>query len=157
MGVCFNPVDAPDIQRQKVWEGQILICVKSGHPLLEPFSGATAKWAKRVSKYPAVMPKAFQGIEVCIAHPIFETFGISPRVDCFFDSYDVAIEKMLRSESWGFLPGWVIDRSHGKIKSVRHPRGWNAPCDISAVYSRNRVLPIAMGNLLERIQQLSVH
>ncbi|MBI4403170.1 MAG: LysR family transcriptional regulator [Deltaproteobacteria bacterium] len=152
LGICFSPVDNPDIQRHELSTGQLFICARKEHALLGSTSKAATKWSNDISKYPALMPKAFQGIEVCATHPVLKKFHISPRITCYYDSYDVAIEKMVFSESWGFLPDWVISRSDGRIKTIRHPKDWNAPYEITAIYPRNRVLPAAMRNLLAKVQ-----
>ena len=50
-----------------------------------------------LNHYHAVLPKAFQGIEVYENYPMFQEFGIEPKVDFKFDSYDNAAKKVARS------------------------------------------------------------
>jgi len=81
------------------------------HPLSSPSGSTPGKWwspsaggtrspgadAPRPSRLCpatlAALPKAFQGIDNCETHPMFEAFGIVPDVRLVFDNYEVAIEQ----------------------------------------------------------------
>ena len=148
-GLCFNPQSHIDLASQSLCSGQLLVAVRKGHPL----SGKGVKyWVKNLSHFTATFPKAFQGIEVCEMHPVFETYGISVRTDCLVDSYRIALEKVALSNSWSFLPDWLI-REDKRLKALSHPPGWNAPYHVTAVWPRQGIPRQAMTRLLNKIEK----
>ncbi len=133
-GLCFNPQAHPNLEAQPVYRGQMVLAVNKKHPLLK----VDAKdQIQNLSRYPASLPKAFQGVDNCESHPIFKKFGITPDIKFVFDSYDVAVEHLSTSQAWGLVPCWVV-RSHKDKLTWIIPRGWNAPVTASALWLKNR-------------------
>lgn len=145
LGVCFSPHDHPELDKRTLHTGQLLVVLAPGHPLWD--KPANLRLAK-LSEYPCVLPKAFQGIDVCVRHPVFEKFQIRVSATSLFDSYDVAAAIVARGEAWSFFPDVLLKGQAGRIKAIRPPAGWEAPYSVSAVWSRNRVLTNAMKQLL---------
>lgn len=146
-GICFSPQSHPTIQTRIVYEGELVIAVRKGHPLCKK---AKADQLKGVSAYPATLPKSYQGIDNCETHPVFGKFGVEPRVDLVFDSYEVALRKIQLSDAWGFLPDWMVDRAG--LYAIK-PEGWSAPFNISALWPKNRILTKVLTHLIEGLRE----
>lgn len=149
LGICFSPQDHPQVTSEKIAEGQLVVCVRKDHPILKK---PKTNWATLLNSYPAVMPKAFQGIEVCETHPVFKTFGIEPRPDCYFDSYGVAVQKILNSDSWGFLPDCIVKGNIRVLAVNMSGRDWNAPYRISALWPRERTLTPFLKSIVDKLR-----
>lgn len=151
LGICFSPQPHPDIERLILFEGQLGIFVRRGHPFLKSKGPISS-----ISKYRAALPKAFQGIDVCESNPMLKKFKIEPHIDCMFDSYEVACEKLLTSNSWCLMPDFVCKYYGKHIQSVKLPKNWNAPYDVSAIYSKNRYLTKPLRALLDYIENAAM-
>ncbi len=145
-GICFSPQSHPTIAIKTVYEGELVVSVRKGHPLLKK---AKPDAIRLLGSYTATLPKSYQGIDNCETHPIFEKFGIVPRVDLVFDNYEVAIRKVRDSDSWTFLPDWVAKRA-GLTTIV--PEGWHAPVNIAALWPKNRILTRVLTHLIEGLE-----
>lgn len=132
-GVCFSPQSHASIGIQPLYEGQLQIAVRKGHPALR---GKDADRLARIGSYPAALPKSFQGIDNCETHPVFARHGITPKTDLIFDSYLIAVEKVKVSDGWTFLPDWVIRKS-GLVSITSED--WSAPVSIAAIWPANRI------------------
>ena len=105
-----------------------------------------------ISEYPAMLPKAFQGIDVCELHPMIKKHEIVAKIKNTFDSYGVAIEMLANSDGWSLFPEWVLSQAGGKLVSLKMPGTWNAKCPIAAVYAKERFLSRVLSRLLETIE-----
>src|SRR5262249_29727615 len=85
----------------------------------------------------------------CETHPVFEKFGLAPRVDLIFDNYEVALRKISDSNAWGFLPDWLVRRAG---LSAIVPEGWDAPVNISVLWPKNRILTQVMRQLIDELE-----
>ncbi len=132
-GVCFSPQSHPSVDILPVYEGQLVIAVRKGHPVLKT---KKTNVLKKITEYPATLPKSFQGIENCETHPVFVKHGIQPKVDLIFDNYEIAVEKTRLSDGWTFLPDWIAKRS---ALSTINVENWNAPVNIAVLWPQNRV------------------
>lgn len=148
LGVCFNPQSHPAVTSKSVHEGKLVVCVNKGHPILK---ARGLDRITRLSGYPATLPKSYQGIDNCQTHPVFEKFGIVPVPDLIFDNYEVAIQKLKLSRSWGFLPDWIV-RQSGLVPIV--PEGWDAPVTLTVLWPKNRILTRVMQRLMESVEDL---
>ena len=107
-----------------------------------------------ISKYPAVLPRAFHGIEVCEkSHPAFRKFRIEPYVNCMIDSYEIGVEMVSNTQSWGFFPAWMLHQYSDRITAIALPKDWNAPVTVTAVWRRDRPLGRALRLLLQRMEK----
>ncbi len=131
-GVCFSPQSHPSVEIQPIYEGQLVLAVRKGHPVLKKKADAL----KKIADYPASLPKSFQGIENCETHPVFQKHGIQPKVDLIFDSYQIAVEKTKLSDGWSLLPDWIAKVSG---LSTITSESWSAPVNISVLWPQNRI------------------
>jgi DNA-binding transcriptional LysR family regulator len=139
-GICFNPQPHPEVDSEVLGEGRLLVAVRPRHPIL---AARSAQRLGLLSRYPAVLPKAFQGIDTCLRHPVFARFAIRAESDCLIDSYEVAVEKIRHSLSWGLLPDWLI--AERKLVALRPRENWDATYLIAAVWPK--------GSRLTRVQR----
>ncbi len=147
LGICFSPQTHPELEMKNLQTGTLKIVVRKNHPLTKL---RATKWVEKINDYPAVMPKAFQGIDVCETHPVFSKFNIQPKANFIFDSYEVATSQLLISNHWGFFPDWILEKNSG-VCALPLPLKWNAPYHISAVWLRRRSLPRVIEKLLDII------
>ena len=110
IGVCFSPQPHPELHERTLHEGNLYIYVRKGHPILKV---SKDDLVKEINTTSASLPKAFEGIDVCVTHPVFKKNKIKPNVEMMFDSYAVCIDYLLKSDAWGFLPEWAAE-SYGK-------------------------------------------
>lgn len=134
-GLCFSPQRSVELQEFDIHSGQLRIAVRKRHPLLK---SSTAIALKELSKYPAAIHKAAQGVDICETHPIFEKFGIQPQVDVLFDDDDYALERVANSDAWTFVPDLVLKQHASQLEALPMPKGWNAPYTVAVVVSRHR-------------------
>jgi DNA-binding transcriptional LysR family regulator len=146
LGVCFSPQSHPRVQAEIIHEGHMVLAVSKQHPLLK---AKKSDAVREIGKYPATLPKSYQGIDNCETHPNFAKFKIVPQVDLVFDNYEVAIKKVRDSQGWGFFPDWITKL--GGLGSIV-PEGWQAPYNISAVWPKNRILTKVMRHLIDEMR-----
>jgi len=147
LGICFSPQSHPAVQTQTLYAGQLVIAVHAKHPLLKIKKGGSLE---RVSDYPAVLPKSYQGIDNCETHPVFDLHRIRPNATLVFDNYEIAIEKIRQSNAWGLLPDWLVKQS--RLSALTAER-WDAPVTIAALWPKNRILTRVMQGLLQRLAE----
>lgn len=149
VGLCFSPQTHIDIASKVLSFGQLQVVVKKGHPLAEI---SAKKWVQQISSFPATLPKAFQGVDVCESHPMFQKYGILVnKPTCLIDSYELAIEMVAHSNSWSLIPDCFISEDK-RLKALEIPEGWNAPYEIAAVWPRHSVMPRAMMQVVQKIE-----
>ena len=150
-GLCFNPQAHPEVESVVLLEGQLKIALRKNHPL---FSKSSKVDLTQLSDYRAVLPKAFQGVDPCERHAMFDKFGIKVHPDLLVDSYDIALEKVAHSDSWGFLPDWIIDGQKDRLEALPIPKGWKAPYYVTCIWPRNRLLNSALKQLIEALKTI---
>jgi len=147
-GICFSPLEHPDLECEVLHKGQLKIVVKKSHPLLK-------KRAKEqlacISQYGAILPKAFSGIEVCEQNPMFKKFNIDINRDCLFDSYEIAEIKLSCSKSWSLFPDFICDSKNSRVSAISHPKTWSAPYTVSAIWRKDRILQRSLEGLKSQI------
>lgn len=137
LGLCFNPVEHPDLNCKKLYTGQLQLVVRKDHPVLK--KKETERFAE-LSHYPAALPKSFQGIDVCERHPMFEKFKIKLKPQFLFDSYGVGIHHVASSDTWSLIPDWLIQEQKSALKAIQPSSGWDAPYHLAVVWSKDRLL-----------------
>lgn len=134
-GLCFSPQSQPNVAIKPILSGTLLIAVANNHPLMKQ---PVATRFKKISEYPAVLPKSFQGIDVCVKHSIFEKFGIKPKPQCLIDNYEVGAKLISQSDYWGYLPDWIIEQNRESIVPLGKPKDWVSCYTIAAVWPEER-------------------
>ena len=100
LGICYSPLQHPHLTSTSIVNGKLLPCARKGHPVLKERLTSLAI----LSAFPAALPKAFAGVEVCEEHPALRTHSISLSRRFAFDSYSAALALVLSSNAWGYYP-----------------------------------------------------
>lgn len=140
--LCFSPLRHPDLKQVDLYQGQLKIAVRKSHPVLKEKSPL-----KKLSGYPATLHKASPGVDICESHPVFDRYGIEPKVTCYFDSDGTAVESLESSDAWSLLPDVVLAAHRKTLISIALPKDWNAPYTISAVIRSHRESNLVLGAL----------
>ena len=151
-GICFSPQAHPDLEMTEIYQGEMFLTVKKSHPILKfPLS----KQLSLLNQYPAVLPKAFQGIDLCLTHPMFEKHGIAPSVSATFDSYDTALSILQSSHSWSLIPDIVLRDESSKYSQIVPGRGWKAPFHISLIKLKQKFSPHFYSELAKQLRDFT--
>jgi DNA-binding transcriptional LysR family regulator len=151
LALVFSPLRHPDLREVCLYEGQLVIVVRRGHPILRAPANARLRG---ISSYPAMLHKAATGVDICEVHPMFEKFGIEPQIRCQWESDDQAIEGVVHSDSWAMVPDYIVRRVGAKVHTLPLPRGWVAPYTISTVTRPHRVDNQTLLLLTERMREV---
>lgn len=134
-GLCFTPLAHPEIKKHELWTGELQIAVRKKHPL---FKVPEKDRLGLLSQYPAVIHKAIPGAEICEDHPMFAKFGITAKIKCLWDSDDLGVEIMKKTDSWSLLPDVVCQSYQGSIETLKSPAGWIAPYSVALIFRAHR-------------------
>ncbi|MBI3505890.1 MAG: LysR family transcriptional regulator [Proteobacteria bacterium] len=148
-GVCFNPQTNTRLETEPLMDGSLVLAVRKNHPVLK---AAPAELGRELSRYPAALPKSFQGIDNCEMHPMFDAFGIKPRAEFVYDSYEIATARLLSSRSWSLIPDWIVALEPG-LAAIK-PKRWNAPYRVTAVWPRHRRRTRVLNRLCDAVRKL---
>ena len=146
-GLCFSPQEHPDLDAKILYQGELFFSVRKNHPILKL---KNEQRIKELSNYNAVLPKAYQGVEVCQNHTMFKQYDVALNVQTLTDSYDISLEMIKSSNAWGFLPDIVIPKS--ELTILKPTKKWNAPYNISSLYIKKRFIPQFFFDLEEEIK-----
>lgn len=153
-GLCFSPFRHPDLENLNVLSGQLRPVVRKRHPLLK---ASSRPQIELLSQYPAIIHKAVSGVDLCVNHPMFEKFGIAPKIHCLWDSDDVAVEIMKNTDAWSMMPDVVCDYYRDSIVPVIVPGGWNAPYSVDLIFrshrGKNPFLTLVMQELSDLVKK----
>jgi DNA-binding transcriptional LysR family regulator len=149
LGICFSPQDRAGLSETVLLSGSLHIIVRDHHPVLKE---KKSDQIRALQDYPSTLPKAFEGIDVCVKHPIFQKFGLKPNPVFLFDSYDVALEQVKHSDSWSFVPDLLAQKRKGICLVSASQTQWDAPYRISALVSSDRPVSPAVQLLVDQIK-----
>jgi len=138
LGVIFSPQDHPSIEKTVLHEGELVIIVRKDHPALKKKG---KERLRELSNYPAILPKSFTGIDLCIQNPMFDKFDIKIDPDTLIDSYDIAMELVPRSNHWSFITDIVLDYYPDDYEIIKPRTGWDAKYNISLIWYKRRFVP----------------
>lgn len=130
IGVCISPQRHADLEENRIHEGELLIVVKKDHPLTRK---AKAKQLEVVSDYPASVHRSSHGLNTCENHPVLKEFNIFPKADFFYDNDEVAVNKLLQTESWSLMPDFVVKTYAEQLYEIPKPKEWNAKYRLSII------------------------
>lgn len=148
IGLCFSPLAHPELQHRALRTGQIVPVLRKDHAI---FKLKEADRIKALSQYPCVLPKSFQGVDVCERHPMFERFQIKLTPLFLIDSYAVGLQHVAKSDAWSFMPDWLVENRKDEVKALKVTAGWEAPYQVSAIWSKDRPLTTAMTKLVDNL------
>jgi DNA-binding transcriptional LysR family regulator len=151
LALVFSPLRHPELREVTLFEGQLILVVRPGHPVLrEP-----AKTRLRaLSAYPATLHKAGSGAEICEVHPMFDRFGIAPQIRCLYENDDQAVESVLNTDSWAMVPDVVAPTARSTLTVLSLPTGWHAPYTIAAITRPHRAENQTLLLLIEALRDL---
>jgi hypothetical protein len=105
-----------------------------------------------LSKYKAIIHKADVGVDICERHPVFDKLGLNPATSLLFDNDNCAIEALLHSDSWSFLPDFVVNQYRGKITGYKVPKGMTAKYSIVVVGRKEKLTSFVLDKLKENLR-----
>jgi DNA-binding transcriptional LysR family regulator len=147
LGYCYAPTANAKISVLREFNDRLAIAVRKGHPLLrlDPHQRTPA-----LSSLPYAAAKAFLGVEICEAHPVFQKVGIDLKTSFIFDSYEVAAEYLRHSPSWALMPESLI--RHYDLEVVEIPN-WNESTRACFIAPSKRPLPKAIAEWVLALPQ----
>ena len=150
LGLCFSPLHNPNINNEVIYLGQQYIIVRKNHPILKKPKTSQINF---INDYPAILPKAFQGIENCQTPDLFEFFSIKPNTVLLHDSYQVAVNALINSDMWSLIPNIALWSFKNKLASII-PKNWDAPLHVSIVTPKRRHMTQLLQELNYAVQAL---
>jgi len=112
-----------------------------------------------LSNYPAIIHKSTPGVDICEEHTEFARHGIKCKVANYFESDELAVNTILRSDSWSLLPDVVLKKYHTSLAAISLPKDWTAPYEITAVFRKSRanspIVKTFLSALADETQTLS--
>jgi DNA-binding transcriptional LysR family regulator len=145
LGLCFSPTVHPNLVYRDIIKGNLVVFLKKDHPLSEKKDFDI----KDLNQFPAIMPKAFQGIDVCVDHKVFSNHGIKLNLEFGYDSYETAANYLVHSDAWSLMPDWIETQNFNDLKRVKLPKTWRAPFSISYVWQKNKHFDLVMDKIIE--------
>jgi DNA-binding transcriptional LysR family regulator len=118
LAVCFSPLIHPDLKEFKLLEGQLVAVVRKKHPILKK---SPKEQIKFISENKAIIHKSVHGVENCETHPAFDQLGFQPEIDIYFDSDDIAVQAVIDSDRWSFVPDVVANEFNDKLEVIQFP------------------------------------
>lgn len=151
IAACFSPLPHPDLKESRVGSGIMVVVVKKNHPVLKKSQKEQLDYLKTEG---AVIHKAAQGVESCESHPVFDRLGFQPRIDVFYDDDDVALQTVLQSEKWAFVPDIVASAHADKLQIIKLPKNAGyPPYYISVLWHRGRDFGSAFQDFTSSIRE----
>lgn len=148
LGLVFSVVNHPEIELIKIHEGDLVIVVHKSHPILKKRVDI-----KTLSQYPSVTHKSAQGSEICEGHPIFPRLGIVPQTSVYFDSDEIALAKIKRSQAWALLPDFIAKKRPKDFEVVYRDKSGQTTYFIAAIKRRSAVVDSTLAKLIEQIKR----
>lgn len=135
VGLCFSPIQHPELSQSILYRGRLVITVCLNHVLLKRKGKLDLQ---ELNKFPAVIHKGQPGVELCEAHPVFARYGVRPDIRFSFDNDTCAVERVRSSDSWTMIPD-LVARSHSQqVKMINHPSNWDPTYFVALVVRKDR-------------------
>ncbi|HXH30786.1 MAG TPA: LysR family transcriptional regulator [Bacteriovoracaceae bacterium] len=146
LGFCLSPYSGPNIERELIHQGNLLIAMGSKHPFLKNPK------IEDLASHPSIAALGAQGIDNCENHPSFQKLRVTQRVVNFFDSYQVAVESLRLNNVWTLLPDFIAQQNKDFIQTYT-PRGWEATYQLVAIWPKYRLRTTALDLVVERFKE----
>lgn len=134
--VAFSPLSHPDLDQTRLREGEMKIIVRKGHPILKK------TWKEQLiflMNTPALIHRPTQGVENCDTHPVFTKLGFTPKISLYWDSDEIAVQSILQTDQWTFVPDFVIHAFRKEVSAFKLPRSAGAaPYTLNTVVLKSR-------------------
>jgi DNA-binding transcriptional LysR family regulator len=149
LGFCLSPYSGPNIEREVIHEGNLLICMGKKHPFLKDLK------IENLSSHPIIAALNVHGIDNCENHPSFQKLKVTQKVINYFDSYHVAVESLKMNTVWALLPDFVAYKNKNFIQSYV-PKGWGATYQLVAIWPKYRLRTTALNLVVDNFKQVIV-
>lgn len=147
LGFCFGPVGSQELRAEPLAEEAFVVAVRKNHPVRKLPIGQRAH---ALAELPCAAPRTYPGRND-FEHPELERLRIRQRVDFVFETYGVAVQRVLHSDCWAFLPEWYVKRQPQLLSAVELPK-WDANVDILAIWPAKRMLGRALSELCAAVK-----
>jgi DNA-binding transcriptional LysR family regulator len=146
--IGYSPLKHPDLVFDELARGRLVVAVRAQHPILvESIKGKQAQ----LQRYAHASVRALFGVVSCEDHPLLAKWRAISRTPFFFDSYDVAIAYVCRTDAWVILPEWTFETARGL--ALVTPLGNARSSTITAMWPKDRPLAPPLAALHERIKK----
>jgi DNA-binding transcriptional LysR family regulator len=150
LGICFSPQEHPDIFYKTLREGKMYVVVRKNHPILKK---RISERVGHLNTLTCVMAKSSQGIQVCESHPVFNQLGILQNISAVCDNYEVAFQKVIRSDAWGYMPDWAIKELGDEIVPLKLSQEWKTSYSVKAIWHRKQPLNRGLEEVLKKLEE----
>ena len=151
LAVCFSPLKHPDLLETPILDGEMIPILRKKHPIFKQPKKAQLRF---LAETPAVIHKASVGVDLCETHPIFDRLGFQPRISLYFDSDETAVQSVLKSDTWSFVPDYVANEFRDEIQTLELPsEAGGAPYRISSLIRRERQADRVLTELRETLSK----
>lgn len=134
MAVVYSPMEHEHLVETVLKDGEFHIVLKKNHPIFEKKGPGRIEI---LNSLPAITFKASTGRNWCENHPMFNKLGIRPTHRYYYDNDRLAVELLIKTSGWGFMPDNVIEEQSGKLQILPFPN-WDAPMRISLVTNHKK-------------------
>jgi len=114
-GLALTPPSHHAVERQLLFSGEVLLCVRRNHPILDL---TAAQRQAALHDYAVAGPRS---VGEMASSADCSVLGLMRRPGVFdfcYDSYDLAGLYMARTDAWSFLPDWAIKSSQGMLVAI---------------------------------------
>ncbi len=130
LGVCFSPVEHPDVAIEKLTAGHLRLVTHRKHPLAK---ASASKVVQALAAFPCTMPKPLAGVEVCEVHPVLSSHGIQAAAQVRYDSFEAAAALLEDERTWSLVPELMVSFMAPQMVKLACPPTWNAPYSLCLV------------------------
>lgn len=145
-GLCFSPVRHPDLTVVDLYQGRQILVVRKGHPFVQRKNPGKLT---ELSNFPAVLHRVTEAHAIERDFPVLEEHGIRARTTLLYDHGDIAVEKLIDSDSWSLIPEIVFDFHKNRLEKIPLPKSWKCPILIAAIHSRHKTGDRALTALID--------
>ena len=150
MGICFSPLKHPNLHDTQIHTGELLVVVGKKNPILKKSQKEQLQF---LAEQPAVFHKSASGVDICETHPIFDRMGFQPKIDQTFDSDAIAVQSLMYSNRWSFVPDLVYQAHKNDLEVIKLSKNLGpATYNISVISHSARTTDVVLMELLSGLR-----
>lgn len=146
-GLALTPPSHHAVERQQLFSGEVLLCVRRNHPILDLIA---AHRQAALHDYAVAGPRSIGEMGNSADCAVLGLMRRPGEFDFSYDSYDLASIYMARTDAWSFLPDWAIKNSQGMLVAIPDMEAIER-YEITALWSKERGLSRPLQALLQLI------
>lgn len=123
-----------ELEETVLYNGQFQIALRKNHPI---FKLPNSMINKKLNELPAITFRTFAGPNFWENHPAFKDLGLTPKHVYFYGDTQSALQLLVSTNGWAFLPDKVISKNKN-IRKVALTQALKAPVNISFVTKKER-------------------